>query len=58
MIMYLMICVVYVPVPPDHPTIFDDKRRDRTKTKLPWNEGNDVVLTCEVPGGEFSIKVG
>lgn len=42
-----------VSVPPEHPTIYDEKRRDRSKTKIPWNEGSDVVLSCEVPGGNF-----
>ncbi|KAG8253862.1 hypothetical protein J6590_024216 [Homalodisca vitripennis] len=46
-----------VIVPPDHPTIFDKERRDRTKTKIPWNEGSDVVLSCEVPGGRPRPKV-
>lgn len=44
----LFCCVL---VPPDPPTIYDEKRRDRSKTTIPWNEGSDVVLSCEVPGG-------
>lgn len=47
--------VITVSVPPDHPTIYDEKRRDRSKTKIPWNEGSDVVLSCEVPGGNLCV---
>lgn len=39
-------------VPPERPVIYDVKRRDRTKLIEPYNEGTDVVLTCEVSGGK------
>lgn len=40
-------------VPPNRPTIFDAKRRDRTKLVEPYNEGSNVLLICEVEGGKF-----
>lgn len=47
--------IISVSVPPEHPTIYDEKRRDRSKTKIPWNEGSDVILSCEVPGGNVCV---
>ncbi|XP_063627547.1 hemicentin-1 isoform X1 [Cydia splendana] len=40
-----------VIIPPNRPTIYDSKRRDRTKLVEPYNEGSNVQLTCEVEGG-------
>lgn len=34
--------------------IYDDKRRDRSKVLERYNEGSDVLLMCEVTGGEYS----
>lgn len=42
---------LYVTVPPGRPVIYDGKRRDKTKLIEPYNEGSDVVLVCEVEGG-------
>ncbi|CAB3252849.1 unnamed protein product [Arctia plantaginis] len=39
-----------VIIPPNRPTIFDAKRRDRTKLVEPYNEGSNVLLICEVEG--------
>ncbi|XP_065211845.1 protein turtle homolog B-like [Planococcus citri] len=38
--------------PPQLPTIFDDKNRDRSKVAEPFNEGSEVTLHCEVTGGK------
>ncbi|XP_047536861.1 hemicentin-1-like [Vanessa tameamea] len=40
-----------VIIPPSRPTIYDAKRRDRTKLIEPYNEGSNVLLICEVDGG-------
>ncbi|XP_068619221.1 neural cell adhesion molecule 2-like [Battus philenor] len=40
-----------VIIPPSRPTIYDAKRRDRTKLVEPYNEGSNVLLICEVEGG-------
>lgn len=45
------------PVPPNRPTIFDAKRRDRTKLVEPYNEGSNVLLICEVEGGKTTQHV-
>ncbi|XP_041969482.1 hemicentin-1-like [Aricia agestis] len=46
-----------VIIPPNRPTIYDAKRRDRTKLVEPYNEGVDVVLICEVEGGRPRPRV-
>ncbi|XP_063895906.1 nephrin [Helicoverpa armigera] len=46
-----------VIIPPNRPTIFDAKRRDRTKLVEPYNEGSNVLLICEVEGGKPRPRV-
>ncbi|CAD0203702.1 unnamed protein product [Chrysodeixis includens] len=46
-----------VIIPPNRPTIFDAKRRDRTKLVEPYNEGSNVLLICEVEGGRPRPRV-
>ncbi|XP_028031278.1 hemicentin-1 [Bombyx mandarina] len=46
-----------VIMPPNRPTIFDAKRRDRTKLVEPYNEGANVLLICEVEGGNPRPRV-
>lgn len=43
----------FILVPPSRPTIYDAKRRDRTKLVEPYNEGSNVLLICEVEGGKL-----
>ncbi|KAK3932826.1 Nephrin [Frankliniella fusca] len=40
-----------VIVPPERPVIFNSERRDTTNLIQPYNEGDNVVLLCEVRGG-------
>ncbi|KAJ0173851.1 hypothetical protein K1T71_011000 [Dendrolimus kikuchii] len=46
-----------VIIPPSRPTIYDAKRRDRTKLVEPYNEGSNVLLICEVDGGRPRPRV-
>ncbi|VVC86487.1 unnamed protein product, partial [Leptidea sinapis] len=46
-----------VIIPPSRPTIYDAKRRDRTKLVEPYNEGANVLLICEVDGGRPRPRV-
>ncbi|CAK1553340.1 unnamed protein product [Leptosia nina] len=46
-----------VIIPPSRPTIYDAKRRDRTKLVEPYNEGSNVLLICEVEGGRPRPRV-
>ncbi|CAH0689953.1 unnamed protein product [Spodoptera exigua] len=46
-----------VIIPPNRPTIYDAKRRDRTKLVEPYNEGSNVLLICEVEGGRPRPRV-
>ncbi|XP_049877561.1 hemicentin-1-like [Pectinophora gossypiella] len=46
-----------VIIPPERPTIYDAKRRDRTKLVEPYNEGSNVLLICEVTGGRPRPRV-
>ncbi|CAG9565133.1 unnamed protein product [Danaus chrysippus] len=46
-----------VIIPPSRPTIYDAKRRDRTKLVEPYNEGSNVLLICEVEGGRPRPKL-
>ncbi|KAI5634750.1 immunoglobulin domain-containing protein [Phthorimaea operculella] len=46
-----------VIIPPSRPTIYDAKRRDRTKVVEPYNEGSNVLLICEVEGGRPRPRV-
>lgn len=41
-----------VIVPPDRPIIYEPNRHDKTSTVESFNEGNDIVLACEVSGGK------
>lgn len=43
-----------VIVPPDRPIIYEPNRHDKTSTVESFNEGNDIVLACEVSGGKGS----
>ncbi|ALC47181.1 CG14372 [Drosophila busckii] len=40
-----------VIVPPDRPIIYEPNRHDKTSNVESFNEGNDIVLVCEVSGG-------
>ncbi|EDV92962.1 hemicentin-1 [Drosophila grimshawi] len=40
-----------VIVPPDRPIIYEPNRHDKTSNVESFNEGNDIVLACEVSGG-------
>ncbi|TDG44787.1 hypothetical protein AWZ03_008761 [Drosophila navojoa] len=40
-----------VIVPPDRPIIYEPNRHDKTSNVESFNEGNDIVLACEVTGG-------
>jgi hypothetical protein len=44
---------LFVTVPPELPTIIDHWGRQLNTTVGPHNEGDDVILTCRVIGGEF-----
>ncbi|XP_053613496.1 hemicentin-1 [Plodia interpunctella] len=46
-----------VIIPPSRPTIYDSDRRDRTKLVEPYNEGSNVMLSCEVEGGKPRPRV-
>lgn len=39
--------------PPERPVILDARRGGKTKLIEPYNEGSDVLLICEVSGGEL-----
>lgn len=41
-----------VIVPPDRPIIYEPNRHDKTSNVESFNEGNDIVLACEVTGGK------
>lgn len=41
-----------VIVPPDRPIIYEPNRHDKTSNVESFNEGNDIVLVCEVSGGK------
>jgi hypothetical protein len=43
----------FVSVPPELPTIIDHWGRQLNTTVGPHNEGDDVILTCRVIGGEL-----
>ncbi|KAJ6600714.1 Synaptogenesis protein syg-2, partial [Pseudolycoriella hygida] len=38
-------------VPPERPIIYETNRREKAKNVEAYNEGSDVVLICEVAGG-------
>ncbi|XP_030370530.1 protein turtle homolog A [Scaptodrosophila lebanonensis] len=40
-----------VIVPPDRPIIYGPNRHDKASNVESFNEGNDIVLACEVSGG-------
>ena len=40
--------------PPERPVIVDARRGGETKLIEPYNEGSDVVLICQVQGGEWA----
>ncbi|XP_068153832.1 protein turtle homolog B isoform X1 [Drosophila tropicalis] len=40
-----------VIVPPDRPIIYGPSRHDKASNVESFNEGNDIVLACEVSGG-------
>nr|XP_017021487.1 protein turtle homolog A isoform X1 [Drosophila kikkawai]XP_017021488.1 protein turtle homolog A isoform X1 [Drosophila kikkawai] len=40
-----------VIVPPDRPIIYGQNRHEKAGNVESFNEGNDIVLTCEVSGG-------
>lgn len=44
---------LYSTVPPDRPIIYEIKRSEKAKNVEAYNEGSDVLLTCEVTGGEY-----
>lgn len=46
-------CRFNEPEPPDRPVILDARRGAKTKLIEPYNEGGDVILICEVHGGEL-----
>lgn len=48
----LFVCL-FVTVPPELPKIIDHWGRQLNTTVGPHNEGDDVILTCRVIGGEF-----
>lgn len=46
-----------VIVPPSKPVIYDSESRDPTKLVQPYNEGDSVILLCEVKGGRPRPRV-
>jgi hypothetical protein len=46
----------FVSVPPALPTIIDHWGRQLNTTVGPHNEGDDVILTCRVIGGELYMQ--
>lgn len=40
-------------MPPDRPIIYETKRGEKAKNVEAYNEGSDVLLICEVTGGEY-----
>lgn len=44
-----------VIVPPDRPIIYEPNRHDKTSNVESFNEGNDIVLACEVSGGKGQL---
>ncbi|XP_034238672.1 nephrin-like isoform X2 [Thrips palmi] len=46
-----------VIVPPSKPVIFDSESKDPTKLVAPYNEGDSVILLCEVKGGRPRPRV-
>jgi hypothetical protein len=45
----------FVSVPPELPTIIDHWGRQLNTTVGPHSEGDDVILTCRVIGGELHM---
>lgn len=43
---------ISVSVPPQRPVIYEASKRDAAKIVEAYNEGSDVLLVCEVTGGE------
>lgn len=50
---FLLIDLFFIAVPPNRPIIFETKRAEKAKNVEAYNEGSDVLLTCEVTGGKF-----
>lgn len=50
-----MIKFTFIAVPPEQPVIYDTNGIVTMKHVGPYNEGSDLILTCEVSGGKFSF---
>lgn len=44
---------IFFAVPPGRPRIYDGRNNNRSSVVAPYVEGSDVVLICEVDGGEL-----
>lgn len=48
----------FVAVPPQKPTIIDEKGKEILSVAGPYEEGGEMKLTCIVAGGEFRRSSG
>ena len=49
----ILIVPFCVTVPPQKPTIFDDRGKEIPSVAGPYEEGSEMKLTCMVSGGMF-----
>lgn len=46
---------IFFSVPPQKPTIIDDKGKEVSSVAGPYEGGEDIKLTCMVSGGEWPV---